>query len=681
MTALREQLSRLAPSQVATFLAGLTPAELSALKYDWAGCWARAEQLAPEDGDWTTFLYLAGRSAGKTRSAAEWVRSMAQKHAGCRIAIVARTAADCRDTCVEGESGVLSVCPPGERPLYEPSKRRVTWRNGSQATCYSADEPDLLRGPQHHFAWCDELATWQRLDETWANLRLGLRLGKHPRCMVTTTPRPLPLLRELLKSRTTVVRKGSTFDNAANLAPSALAEFRARYEGTRLGRQELYAEILDDIVGALWSREVLDSSRVKEAPRDLVRVVAAIDPAVSSGEGSDETGIIVAGRSDAGHFYVLADLSCRLSPDGWARRAVTAFDTWQADRIVAEANQGGEMVESVIRTVNPNVPVIRVHASRGKRVRAEPIAALYEQGKVHHCGSFPELEDQMCSFAPETAADSPDRLDAAVWALSELSGRGGAVLHYERTKNELVPLPLSEEARQTVIGCRLAPDGDAIAVLTWQRTSAAVHLIDEWSGGKQSMSELAKRLKEAIEKHKPLAVVVDAGEAGQPVVYELCSRYGLPLEVAEPKEFRASIELLNDAMRSGRFFAKSDGPFGIGVQRVEWDRSNGAKSEIVGATAIVDAVVTAYLRCLAWLHKPAEVLPQPGTPEHAQWINKKLFERAQREVAGKKNREYSLGDFGLNLDGDNFGVDDDSGFGGGSGWPSGGRGWPGGDDF
>ena len=428
----RASLAALTPAQVGNLLATLSAEELLALRHDWQ-TWARPEQVPPADGEWRVFLYLAGRGSGKTRGAAEWVRRVANEHPGCRVAIVARTAADVRDVCVEGESGLLAVCPPSERPLYEPSKRRLTWRNGSQATCYSADEPDLLRGPQHHFAWTDELATWPRLDEAWANLQLGLRLGEHPRCMVTTTPRPLPLLRALLKSPTTIVRRGSTYDNAANLAASALAEYRARYEGTRLGRQELHGELLDDVPGALWNRAMLDDSRVKEAP-DLVRVVVAVDPAVTSGEDSDETGIVVAGRAESGHFYVLADRTCRASPDGWARRAVAAFDEWEGDRIVAEANQGGDLVANVIRTVRPMLPVTLVRATRGKRVRAEPIAALYEQGRVRHVGAFPELEDQMCTFAPDVTTGSPDRVDALVWALTELSGPGGwwGLLDYTR---------------------------------------------------------------------------------------------------------------------------------------------------------------------------------------------------------------------------------------------------------
>ncbi len=402
--------------------------ELQALRFDWP-TWARPEQLPPDErDDWDTFLFLAGRGAGKTRAASEWARRMAMTHAGCRIGIIARTAGDVRDVCVEGESGLLSVHPPSEAPLFEPSKRRIVWRNGSLATTFSADEPDLLRGPQFHYLWCDELAAWARLDETWSNARLALRLGTHPRAFISTTPRPLPLIRELLKNPRTIVRRGSTFDNACNLAPSALAEFRARYEGTRTGRQELFAELLDDVPGALWTRSMLDDNRVRpEQVPELTRVVVAIDPAVTSGEDSDSTGIIVAGRSREKHFYVLRDATCKASPLEWARRAVAAFHTFHADRIVAEVNNGGDLVEATLRIVRKDIPFRKVHASRGKRVRAEPIAALYEQGRVHHVGGFPALEDEQCSFTPDGYVGSPDRVDALVWSLTELQKGGGGL--------------------------------------------------------------------------------------------------------------------------------------------------------------------------------------------------------------------------------------------------------------
>ncbi|ADU50161.1 hypothetical protein Tmar_0036 [Thermaerobacter marianensis DSM 12885] len=399
-------------------MAELSDEEAEALLYDWR-FWARPKQLPPE-GPWRIWLILAGRGFGKTRTGAEWVREQVERHGRRRIAIVGRTAADVRDVMVEGESGILSISPPWFRPVYEPSKRRLTWPNGAIATLYSADEPDLLRGPQHDAAWADELAAWRR-PEAWDNLMFGLRLGPDPRVVVTTTPRPVKLIRDLLNDPTCVVTRGSTYENAANLAPAFLEQIISRYEGTRLGRQELYGEVLDDVPGALWQRKRIDELRVREAP-ELVRVVVAIDPAVTSEEGSDETGIVVAGRGVDGDAYVLADRSCRMSPDGWARRAVKAYYDFDGDRIVGEVNNGGDLVETVIRTVDPKVPYKAVRASRGKAVRAEPVAALYEQGKVHHVGTFDHLEDQLCQITPDgyQGAGSPDRADALVWALTEL---------------------------------------------------------------------------------------------------------------------------------------------------------------------------------------------------------------------------------------------------------------------
>lgn len=323
---------------------------------------------------------------------------------------------------IEGESGLLAICPPWNMPKYEPSKRRVTWPNGAIATSYSADEPDRLRGPQHDAAWCDELAAW-RYAEAWDNLQLGLRLGDDPRAVVTTTPKRVKLYRDLLAKPTTVVTRGTTYENIQNLAAAFAEQIITQYEGTRLGRQEIYADLLEDSEGALWSRAKLEELRVREAPQ-FVRVVVAIDPAITSGEESNETGIIVAGLGYNGHGYIIEDQTCRTSPDGWGRRAVDAYHRHQADRIVAEVNQGGDMVEHVIRTVDATVSYRKVHATRGKYTRAEPIAALYEQGRVHHVGYFAHLEDQMCSWEP--GDESPDRLDAAVWALTELMlGSGG----------------------------------------------------------------------------------------------------------------------------------------------------------------------------------------------------------------------------------------------------------------
>lgn len=384
------------------------------LLWDWQ-TWGRPNQQAP-GGDWRTWLVLAGRGFGKTRTGAEWVRAQIERGYG-RVALVAPTAADARDVMVEGESGILAISPPWNRPHYEPSKRRITWPNGAMAVAYSADEPDRLRGPQHAAAWCDEAAAW-RYPDAWDMLQMGMRLGDNPRTVVTTTPKPVRLIRDLIKAADTVVTRGATFDNAANLPAPFLASIRRQYAGTRLGRQELYAELLEDTPGALWTRASIDDTRVSTVPQ-LRRVVVAIDPAVTSHETSDETGMIVAGVGMDGHGYVLADRSLRASPDGWARAAVAAYTTWEADRIVAEANNGGDLVEAVLRMVDPNAPYRAVRASRGKVSRAEPVAALYEQGRVHHVGVFDRLEDQMTTYTPETAT-SPDRLDALVWALTDL---------------------------------------------------------------------------------------------------------------------------------------------------------------------------------------------------------------------------------------------------------------------
>lgn len=384
--------------------------------FDWPRH-ARDNQLPP-DGDWTTWLFLAGRGTGKTRAGAEWVRMNIDAGTASRIALVGPTAADVRDVMIEGESGILAISPPWNRPQYEPSKRRLTWPNGAIATAYSADEPDRLRGPQHDLAWTDEPAAW-RYPETWDNLMFGLRLGADPRAMATTTPRPVRLIRELLQQDTTAVTTGNTYENRDNLAPAFLEQIIRRYEGTRLGRQEIMGELLEDIPGALWERKRVDELRVKKPP-ELTRIVVAIDPAMTSGEDADETGIVVAGLGDDGDGYVLTDRTCRMSPAGWGNRAITALDEFTGDRIVAEVNNGGDMVEHTLRSIRRSVPYKAVHASRGKRARAEPIAALYEQGRIHHVGSHPDLEDQMCTYVPDGVDYSPDRVDALVWALTDL---------------------------------------------------------------------------------------------------------------------------------------------------------------------------------------------------------------------------------------------------------------------
>lgn len=409
-------------------LRSLSEEEASALEWDWQ-FWARPEQLPPP-GQWLTWLILAGRGFGKTRAGAEWIRAEVcgatplEPGRRMRLALVAETAADARDVMVEGDSGILAVHPKAFRPMYEPSKRRLTWPNGATATLFNATEPDQLRGPQFDGAWCDEIAKWRYARETWDMLQFGLRLGSDPRQLVTTTPKPIPVLREIIAAESTRVTRGATRDNAGNLAPTFLKSVTERYAGTRLGRQELDGEIIDDVAGALWTRAMLDEGRVKAAP-DLARIVIAVDPSGASDnpdQRSDDIGIIVAGRGIDGDAYVLADRTCLLSPAGWGRRAVEAYHSFTADLLVAERNFGGGMVKFVIETADKRVAFKEVVASRGKAVRAEPVAALYEQGRVHHVGAFHDLEDEMCNFTSSgyIGENSPNRADALVWAITEL---------------------------------------------------------------------------------------------------------------------------------------------------------------------------------------------------------------------------------------------------------------------
>lgn len=369
---------------------------------------------------------MAGRGAGKTRTAAEYLAWQAIINPETRWAIVAPTHADARDTCVEGESGILNVLRDyGVLQDYNRSRSEIFLTNKSRIKLYSGEEPDRLRGPQFHGGWFDELAAF-KYPEAWDQYQFGARLGTHPRTIVTTTPRPTKLIKDLLKRDSVRVVRGSTFDNAKNLAPSALAELRLRYENTRLGRQELYGEVLEEVEGALWTRDTIESARVTKAP-PLVRIVVGVDPAVTSGESSDETGIVVVGMTADGHYYVLDDKTLRATPDAWARAAVLAYQEHKADRIVAETNNGGDMVTLLMRQVDSTVSVKKVTATRGKQLRAEPISSLYEQGRVHHVGYFAELEMQMCEWTPQSN-ESPDRLDALVWAITELNTGGSTML-------------------------------------------------------------------------------------------------------------------------------------------------------------------------------------------------------------------------------------------------------------
>lgn len=402
-------------------LSKLSDDEVLEVLYTWR-LWARPEQLAPE-GDWLFWLILAGRGWGKTRTGAGWIHEEVEARGPCRIALIGPTAADVRDVMVGGESGLLATAHPHRRPVYEPSKRLVTFANGAVALCFSADEPERLRGPQFHFGWGDEIAAWRYPEDTWSNFQFGLRLGDNPRAVITTTPKPTKHVKELVADPLTHITRGSTFDNKANLAKTFLSRILKKYDGTRLGRQELYAEVLEDNPGALWKRPNIEDTRVKKHPR-LVRIVVAVDPAVSANALSAETGIIVAGLGDDGHGYVLGDHTLSDTPKKWGDAVVTAFNTYEADRVIGEVNNGGDLVESNVRTSARDsgceISFKQVRASRGKQTRAEPIAALYEQKRVHHVGAFPALEDQLCDWDPTTGARSPDRLDALVWALTEL---------------------------------------------------------------------------------------------------------------------------------------------------------------------------------------------------------------------------------------------------------------------
>lgn len=420
-------MSSLSAEQRSRLLDDFSDHEVATLLYDWR-FWARPTQLPPL-GEWRIWLVLAGRGWGKTRVGAEWVRMSVQSHQ--LVNLIAPTSDDARDVMVEGESGVLAICPPDERPEYLPSKRRLDWPNGARSLIFTADEPERLRGKQHMRIWADEVAAW-RYPEAWDQTLMGLRLGSDPRAVVTTTPKPVRLVRDLMADPTATLTRGSTYENLGNLAPQFIARIVSRYEGTRLGRQELHAELLEDVPGALWTRARLDINRVTTYP-DLARAVVAVDPSGGSSNGHDEQGIVVAGKGVDGHAYVLADRSCRLSPDGWARRAIQAYLDFAADRIVYEANYGGEMVKTTITTtaqaMGVTVALREVHASRGKAIRAEPIAALDEQGRLHIVGSLPDLEDQLCTWSPESG-QSPDRLDALVWAATDLMLESAEVRFY-----------------------------------------------------------------------------------------------------------------------------------------------------------------------------------------------------------------------------------------------------------
>lgn len=411
-------MASLPPAERQKILESLTEEQAQELLWDWR-FWARPNQIAPE-GDWQTWLALAGRGFGKTEAGAQWVRERVRDGARS-IALIAETQKDLEEVMV---ARIIAIHPPKEAPTVRYKPVRLIWPSGAIALGYNGTEPNQLRGPEFDTAWVDELAKYRYARETWDMLQFTMRSGSDPRVFVTTTPRPIPTLREIIADSTTVITRGSTFDNAENLPARFLARLKEKYEGTRLGRQEIGAEILDDAPGALWTRKMIDAARKDVTLPDMQRVVVAVDPSGTGGEDDDgdEIGIVVAGKGVDGLGYVLADRSCKLSPDGWGRRAVAAYHEFNADRIVAERNYGGAMVEHLIRTIDRSVSYKEVVASRGKVVRAEPVAALYEQGRVKHVGDLDLLEDQMCAMTGDgyLGDGSPDRVDAAVWAMSDL---------------------------------------------------------------------------------------------------------------------------------------------------------------------------------------------------------------------------------------------------------------------
>jgi phage terminase large subunit-like protein len=402
----------LQPQQAQTnFLASLNDTQTEYLKHDW-NFWARDKQILP-DSDFFVWLILAGRGFGKTRTGGETVRQWVRNNS--IVNLIGATADDARDIMIQGESGILAICPDSERPEYKKSDRKLVWPNGATSLIFTADEPERLRGKQHMKLWADELASWRYI-ESWDQAMMGLRLGKNPQAVVTTTPRPTKIILDLIADEKNIVTYGSTYENKANLSDGFFDYVIKKYEGTRLGQQELLAHLLMDVVGALWKRADIDKNRVNNMP-DLERIVVGVDPSATS-EG-DEAGIVTGGRKGE-HYYTLSDDSLQGSPQEWATAAVTAYHKFKADILVAEKNNGGEMVSAVIKQIDPSVNVKLVHASRGKITRAEPISALSEQGRDHHVGLFPKLEDELCMWVQ--GDPSPNRLDAKVWMVTELIG-------------------------------------------------------------------------------------------------------------------------------------------------------------------------------------------------------------------------------------------------------------------
>jgi len=446
-----EDFLRIARADRATMIAEMPPAEALVLLTSWR-LWARPKQLAPP-GNWQVWLNMSGRGYGKTRTGAEWCHEQAEHNPIGRGCLIGATAGDARDIMIEGESGLLATARPNFRPRYNPSRRQIEWPNGALAKIFTAEEPERLRGPQHGWGWGDEWCAFKYPQEAWDQAMFGLRLGARPQLCVTTTPKPIKLLVDLLaeaipcwelrhapegseilaRAIPTVVTTGSSYENVANLSESWYNRTIKPYEGTRLGDQEIWAKLLKDVEGALWTMALIELDRIKLADTakvpEMRRIVVSCDPAVTMKKNSNETGIVVAGKGVNGHAYIFADASGKHSPDAWAKKLVELFDRHKADRVIAEVNQGGDLVESTLRTVDAirRVPYRGVHATRGKVTRAEPVAALYEQHKVHHVGTFGLLESQMTTWVPDSALASPDRMDALVWAITDLMLKGQGV--------------------------------------------------------------------------------------------------------------------------------------------------------------------------------------------------------------------------------------------------------------
>lgn len=415
-----ESLASLSASKREKWTQNLTEAEAATILWDWR-LWARPKQLEPE-GDWLFWFIKSGRGFGKTRAAAEWIRHHIDNDTYRYFSFVGPTYGDLRRLMIEGESGILSVFPPDKTPKFNRNANSITFYNGAEANCYTAKDPERIRGSQCQAFWAEELASWPYVQEAWDQLMFAFRLPhKQPRGVITSTPRPIKLVKELVERDDCHVTSGASYENQSNLSPAYYANVIKPYEGTRLGRQEIEGEILDDVPGALWQRAVLERQRIREITITLKRIVVAIDPSISAGEDSHECGMVVAGLGSNDQGYLLEDLSERMPSSEWGARAVAAYHRHEADCIVAEVNNGGDLVETQIKVEDKTVPVKQVRATRGKAVRAEPIARLYEQGQIWHLGAFPALEDQMCAFLPLSPDDEPnDRVDADVWAFTDL---------------------------------------------------------------------------------------------------------------------------------------------------------------------------------------------------------------------------------------------------------------------